>query len=250
MKSLKMPVYLKTLSKKELIFNLIKCEAIVVLLAIFFYKSMMAIILLSPLSFVFLIFKAKDIYKKKRFDIMLQFKELLVSVNTSIQAGYSLENAFLNASKDMKELYGNNNFIINELTIIKRGLENNCSLVSLIKSMAKKTEIEEIEDFADILVVAKHTGGRIREIMETFIAGIEEKSSVKEEVETMISSRRFEQKIMNVIPFIILLYISIVNKGYFDLLYKNIFGEIVMTILLGAYLFAIYLSRKITDISL
>lgn len=250
MKNLKMPVYLKALSKKEILFNLLKCELLVAILGVFFYRSIAAIVIISPLSLIFLIFTAKDLYKRKQFDILMQFKELLVSVNSSIQAGYSLENAFINADRDMRELYGEGNFIISELEVIKRGLYNNCTLVSLLKGMAVKTNIEEIEDFADIMIVAKHTGGRIKEIMESYISSIEEKTALKEEVKTMISQRSFELKIMNVVPFLILVYVSITSKGFFDMLYGNLFGQIIMSFILAAYLFSIYLSKKIIDISL
>lgn len=53
---------------------------------------------------------------------------------------------------------------------------------------------------------------------------------------------------MNGVPFGILLYISIASRGFFDVLYKNAAGIIVMTICLGVYLGAIFLSGKIVDI--
>ena len=250
MKKLKVPDCIKTLSKRELAVIFLKSEGMVIVIGYFFYRSLLWILLLTPVTCLFMKYLAVEEEKKKRYSIMLQFKELLVSVNTSIQAGYSLENAFIYASKDMRELYGKDNFIIKELAIITRGLQNNVTIVNLLKNMASKAKVEEIYNFADVMVIAKQSGGKMKEIMDSYIKSIEEKVAVRQEVETMITSRKFEQKIMNVVPFAILVYVNLTSKGFFDVLYHNVVGYIVMSGILVAYLTSIYLANKIIDIEM
>ena len=84
--------------------------------------------------------------------------------------------------------------------------------------------------------------------MASFVKVIEEKAGVMQEIDTMVSARRFEQKIMNVIPFVIIFYVELTNKGFFGILYHNIFGYLVMTITMIIYLLSVYLSDKIIDI--
>ena len=83
------------------------------------------------------------------------------------------------------------------------------------------------------------------EIIERSVTVIEEKVETEKEIQIILASRRMEQKIMNVIPFGILLYISVTSKGFFDVLYHNLPGVIFMTICLFVYLGAVLLSRNI-----
>lgn len=250
MKKLKVPDYIKELSGKELAVVFIKSEGMVIVMGYFFYRSLWGILIMTPITCFLVKHFAKKENEKKKYNILLQFKELLVSVNTSIQAGYSLENAFIYAGKDMKELYGKDNFIIKELKVVSRGLQNNITIVSLIKNMAQKAGVDEIDNFADVMVIAKQSGGKLKEIMDSYIKSIEEKVSVMQEVDTMISSRRFEQNIMNIVPFAILVYVNLTSRGFFDVLYHNIVGYVVMTGILVAYLSSMYLANKIIDIEL
>ena len=90
----------------------------------------------------------------------------------------------------------------------------------------------------------------MNKIMNSYIRIIEEKTAVLQEIDTMTASRRFEQKIMNVVPFFIIFYVELTSKGFFDILYHNLFGNLVMTVTLGIYLLSVYMAERMTDISI
>ena len=75
-----------------------------------------------------------------------------------------------------------------------------------------------------------------------------DKIEVEREVQTVISAKKMEQKIMNVIPVFIILYLNLTSGEFLAPLYGNIFGISVMTGALGAYLAAIKISAKMTAI--
>ena len=85
------------------------------------------------------------------------------------------------------------------------------------------------------------TLGRTVQIMEDRI-------QVKEEIRTLTASRRFEQKIMNGMPVLIVLYIDATSPGFFDGMYTTMAGRAVMTGCLAVYLLSYWLSGKILDI--
>ena len=64
----------------------------------------------------------------------------------------------------------------------------------------------------------------------------------------MISSKKMEQKIMNMVPFLIIFYIGTTSKGFFDVLYHNVIGVIVMTVCLFFYGTAYLFSKRIVEI--
>lgn len=77
---------------------------------------------------------------------------------------------------------------------------------------------------------------------------ITEKIEVKREIGVLIAAKKFEQKIMNVIPIFMILYISLSSEGFLDVMYESLLGRVIMTICLTAYVFSFYLGKKIIEI--
>lgn len=103
-------------------------------------------------------------------------------------------------------------------------------------------------EFAQVFAAAKRNGGNLTEVIERSASIIEEKVETEKEIQILVSARKLEQRIMNVVPFGILLYISVTSKGFFDVLYHNPAGIIIMTVCLAVYVAAVLLSGKIVNI--
>ena len=52
---------------------------------------------------------------------------------------------------------------------------------------------------------------------------------------------------MNAMPFLIVWYVEAGNPGYFDMLYGNLAGAVLMTVCMGVYLAAYALSERIFE---
>ncbi len=235
---------------KELIRYTLQGGALVALFGYFFYRSVIITICFFPFILYYLKIKKEELCKIRKSEFNLQFKEALCSINSSVQAGYSLENAFLESHRDMIIFYGQHSLIANELLQIKKGIHNNRTLEEMLMELGKRSDIDDIKDFASILITGKQSGGNVNEIIESSITVIEEKLSVLQEIETIISAQKFEQKFMNAIPFIIIFYVELTAKGFFSVLYNNLFGRLIMTICLILYFISVRLSNKITDIKI
>ena len=66
----------------------------------------------------------------------------------------------------------------------------------------------------------------------------------------MIAGRRIEQRIMNVVPVGLLAYLNVTSKEFLRPLYGNLFGVCVMSVAFLAYLGALMLARKMTQIKI
>lgn len=235
-------------SKKEKIIWTVQGILLITLLAYFFYRSLLAIPLLTPLLFIFLKEKRKDYMKKKQKETGVQFKDAILAAAGSLRAGYAVENAFRQAYNDMVALHGRNSIICKELYQILTGIDNNMTLEKQLKEFGIRSKVEDVEEFADVFAAAKRSGGNVAEIIEKSAAVIAEKVEVEKEIQVLISARQMEQRVMNVVPFCIIFYISATSKGFFDVLYHNAVGVLIMTICLLIYMAAILLSRKIVAI--
>lgn len=190
----------------------------------------------------------REILRRKKGQIRQQFKDMLVLTVTGQKAGYSVENAFLNSYEDLVSLYGSGSSICKMLTELKTGLENNLSVSELWRDIGESCEIEEILDFSDVFSIAKMSGGNMTNIMERTALTIESRAETQKEIETLLSAKRLEQKIMNVMPFILILYIDLTSPGYFDGLYHSPQGTAIMTFCLCIYLAAYMTGVKLCTI--
>lgn len=235
-------------SKKEFIRYFSEGCLVIGILGYFFYRNIFAVCLLSPGVILYMRNKKEELCRKRKSQLAVQFKDALHSVNGSLQAGYSLENAFCEACKDMTEYHGADSVIARELSGIKTGIRNNQVLENLIEDLAERSGMEDIHDFAGVLRIGKSSGGNLNAVFENSIAVIEEKLTVKQEIATLISSKKLESLIMCIIPFFIIFYVDITSKGYFDVMYTSAAGRVIMTICLVVYLTAYRLSQKIMEI--
>lgn len=64
----------------------------------------------------------------------------------------------------------------------------------------------------------------------------------------MNASKRYEQKVMNMIPFGIILYMNFSSPEFLSTLYTTLLGRITMTGCLAVYILAIYLAERIMRI--
>lgn len=222
--------------------------AAVLLLAFCFYRKAAAILFLVPVGIMYYKRERKLLLGKKKDALLQQFKELLQLTVASLKAGYSAENAFLKGKEDMAELFGEESEICRILGLLKMGLQNNRSLSGLWQEIGRSCQIEEVMDFAEVFLVAKESGGNMVSVMEQVCGVIEGRAETKKEIAVLLSARILEQKIMDGMPFLIILYITVTSPGYFDACYNSAAGNVLMTGCFFLYLIAYFLSCHLVEV--
>lgn len=235
-------------SAKEGIFAVLEGGLLILAIGYFFYRSFLACVLLLPLFGFFVKEKKRELAKKRRQELSVQFKDLVLSLSANLKAGYSIENAMREAYRDMELLYGMDSPIALEIRHMIRGMENNVVLEKMLYDLGLRSHLPDIMQFADVFFIAKKSGGNLTEILEKTAEVIEQKIDTDKEIQLMISAKKMEQKIMNLVPFLIIFYIGSTSKGFFDVLYHNLVGIVVMTVCLVFYGAAWRLSKKIVEI--
>ena len=229
----------------ELAASILLAAAVTVFFTVFFYRSVIAVLPMSVIGIIFFYSRRQKKAEETKKELTVQFKECILSVSASLQAGYSVENAFRECRQDMVLLYGEEALICGELDYIRRGLDINIVLEELLADLADRSACPEIREFAQIFILAKRNGGSMPEIIRGSAAMIGQKIELQQEIAVMLSGKQMEQNIMKGMPFGILLYIGLTNRGYFDVLYHNWQGATLMTGCLGMYLLAYFLGERI-----
>ena len=206
------------LQGKEGTFYVLEGAAVIAMIGYFFYHSWIACLALIPGLLLFLKDKKKELSKKRRQELGIQFKDMILSVAANQKAGYSIENAFRESYRDMEMLYGAKALICKEIRHIMAGLDNNMVLEKLLYDLGTRSHEPDIMQFADVFYIAKRSGGNMTDILAKTASVIEQKMETDKEIQLMISAKKMEQKIMNAVPFLIIFYVSATSRGVFDVL--------------------------------
>lgn len=121
-------------------------------------------------------------------------------------------------------------------------------LEQTLQDFARRSGVEDILSFSEVFLFAKRQGANFVQIIENTTYHMKDKQETEEEIQILAASKKLEQKIMNVIPVLILAYLKLTSGDYLSTLYGNWFGVLFMTGCLAAYGAALVLSERILDI--
>jgi len=214
-----------------------------------FYKSF---VLSFILALIYGIINIKTYEKRRieewRWQMDLEFREVMTGISSALNAGYSVENSFKEAKGDLLLLYGSNSVMVKELDIINSKLMLNQPLENVLMEFARRCEVEDINNFAEVFQTAKRTGGNLIDVARSSADKISNKIETSREIRTMVSGKRMEGRIMAFMPLAIIIYFWISSPGFLDCLYAPA-GRPIMTVLLIIYVAAYKWSERIGDIT-
>ena len=164
---------------------------------------------------------------------------------SALHAGYAIENAWREAAAEMAVVYGEQGEITRVFRGISRKLAMGQTTEEAVRNLAERSGIPEVRQFAEVFGAAKRTSGNLAPILSETADLLAKKLRLREEIRTMVTAKKLEQNIMNLMPLLILVYINLGNPGFTDPLYETLAGRLIMTLCLGVYGFAVWLGQKI-----
>ena len=179
-----------------------------------------------------------------------EFRELLQSMMTALQAGYSLENACRAAVAERQSALRRGDKIKPLLLKLEQGLELHIPVDQLFDRLAEETGSEDCHQFSVVLEIIRGSGGNTVEILRNSIDHLERKLAAEEEIKVLLSGRIFEKNIMLLMPFILLLYLRLTNPAYLGWYYRSLTGHIVMTVMIAGCLGCYRWAERIMDIEM
>ena len=234
--------------KTEYLKAILKGIFIICMVSYLFYGTWVCALLFSPYLIRYIKSWEKQTIKKRKTRFRLQFKEAIQSLSAALNVGYSVENAFKEALRDLKRIYKKGDLIIRELEWMIRQLQMNVPVEVVLKEFAGRTGDEEVLTFVTVFAMAKRSGGDTLEIIRGVVRQMGEKIDVEREIETFLSAKKLELKVMTAIPFAMIVYLRMSFPEFLDVLYGNAVGIVIMSICLIIYVGAYEWGRKIVEI--
>ena len=216
--------------------------------SLLFYRSIRILPVLAAGYPLYLRHRREEYRRRREERMREEFLDGMSFLLTSLQAGYAMENAFSQALTELRKIYDEDAYIIVEFQYTASQIRMNVPVEELLLSLAARSHVEDIRNFADVFVTARRTGGDLIAIIRNTISGMRQKEETRREIDTVLAGKKMEQKIMSCIPLAILAYVSVTSPDALNGMYQTAIGRIVMTGCLIVYAAAYFLGRKIMDI--
>jgi tight adherence protein B len=213
-----------------------------------FYRSLIPAALLSPLLILWYRYCGRRAADQRRRNLALQFKNGVQALAGALSAGYSVENAFHEARRELTVVYGADGMIVQEFLAIERQLRMSMTVEAALEDFADRSGVDDIRQLAAIFGVAKRNGGRMIQILESTAATLRTKQQVREEIQTLMTAKKMESRVMDLMPVGILLYMNLTSPVFLTPLYGTLAGRATMTFCLGLYIGAVILAERMMDV--
>ena len=225
-----LPKEIRRMKAKEVFLVFLSGEVFLCLVNILCYMDLVWMLPLQIFMPAYIKEAGRYLFRLRQRRYREDFRLLLQSLITSLQAGYSLENAFGAARKEMasSSLHGGDS-LLGRIETLNRRRRMHVPMGQLFKELAGETELDDIHEFAMIIDVVYRTGGNMVETIRDMAQHLKEKMDTGKEIEVMMSGRVFEKNIMLAMPFLILVYLRLSDPGYTACFYRNLSGHIIMT---------------------
>lgn len=236
------------LSAKEEMYVVAGSVVVTLTIAILFYRSGWGFVLF-PVVYGIVRKEQKIKGKERRMQQMQEhFLNGIKTLNTSLQAGMSMETAWREVEKETKLLYGEQSIFYQEIAAMNHSVSLNIPIERLFMEFANRTGMEDLMQFAETFDYGKRSGGNWIKIIESTVYRMSEKYETKQQIEVMVAEKKMEQQVMNVIPLGVLAFLQFSSWDYMSVMYHNWLGIACMTFVLAGYGASIILSKKILQI--
>lgn len=237
------------MSAKERIFYTGIAAATLFIIGIVFYRDFLIASLICPPALFYPKFKTGEIIKKRKEELNIQFKDMLYSLSSSLSAGRSVELAFRDVTEDLSVLYPDpSSDILAEVALIAVKLGMNEPVESAVSDFARRAHIDDIDNFADVFNTCKRAGGNIVEIIRNTSNIINDKIEIRNEINVMLAERRFEHRILSLLPLGMVILLSLSANDYIKPIFHTVAGKIAVSISLILFAAAYFISKRIMDI--
>jgi len=223
-----------TLSKSQRALAVAVGGLVVFAAAYLFYRSWIVALLFAAAGLWAPRLWRDHLAEQRRQRLRLQFKEALASLTSSLAAGRSVENAFRTLADDLQLIYPDpKTDILREFILIRIRLDNGEPLEPVLRNFSERAGIEDVTNFVDVFATGKRTGGDLVEIIRATAQTIGEKLDIQLEIAVMIAQKKFESRIMMVIPFVFLGFLAATAPDYMAPLYASPMGYVLLTVCLA-----------------
>ena len=146
-KNVNLPQYqVYVMKPDELALTLLLAMGVFFAIGMLFYENVVLSAIFSLAGFSYIPIRKRELLRKKKEDLSLQFKDMLYFLSVSLSVGKSFETALIETQKSMAVIYPDNSCdIMLEIEIMNQRVLMNEPVEKAFYDLALRSEIEDIK---------------------------------------------------------------------------------------------------------
>lgn len=227
----------------------IKTLSSIVLLTLFFVLSGLknAIVGDFPLLIIIIIgYYLPNIYYF--YDYKKRKKEIEKDILTTITILNNLYKAGKSTMQAIEVIANGDNSIAREFKLLYKDLLMGLSIESAFNRLSERTKIKELEYISTTISISETTGGNIVKVFDSIEKTLYSREKIEHEMKTLTANSKITIKALIIMPIVFALGINLLSPNYFNPLFENSIGNVIIIIILLLFSLYIYLVNKILKI--
>jgi len=222
------------------------------MLAYFLFRSLLPSILIASLGLFYPKLKARRDERKLKDVMLLQFREAILSMSSSLRAGSSLQTAFQRSESDLeRELqFQRDTPMLDALKKINGDIQLGKSIDEVLLDFKRENDLEDIHQFIDAIVITRSKGGNLADVINNTTESISDKILIQQEIKLATSQKRMEAGILTFMPVGLVAILMVLNPGYMQPMYETTLGTILLFLAVVMLIANYFIGRKITNIDI
>jgi tight adherence protein B len=185
-------------------------------------QNIIFVLLIAGLAAIIPYFWMLRSLRKRHDRLVEQLADTLSVLSSSLRAGYSFLQALDTVSKEIGEpSAGEFQRVVAE---IRLGRPVDDALIA----MSMRIESDDLRWAVIAINVQRQVGGNLAEVLDTVANTVRERAYIRRQVKVLSAEGRMSVAILSALPFMILLYLAIVNPSYLSPLFTTTVGIVLL----------------------
>lgn len=192
-------------------------------------------------------FYSLDIYFKindhiKRRKVEQELLNAIIIMNNAFRSGRSTMQAIEIVANELKGP------IKQEFKKMHLEITYGLSLDVVFDRFSKRVDLEEVNYITSSLSILNKTGGNIIKVFSSIEKMLFNKRKLKQEMKSLTSSASMISKVLLFMPFVFVIFITILNPSYFMPLINTTFGNIILALIIIIYAAYAFIVNRIMKV--
>jgi len=180
--------------------------------------------------------------QKRRKALEGQIIDALTLMSSSLKAGYSFLQAMELAAKECPPPLGE------EFRITLHEMSLGASVEDSLQELGRRAGVDDLDMVLTAVIIQRQVGGNLAEVLDTIAGTIRERIRIRGEIKTLTAQGRISGWIVGALPLAILMFVSLLNPGYMQPMFRSPFGLFFIGMGLCGQVIGALMIKKIINI--
>jgi tight adherence protein B len=179
---------------------------------------------------------------KRRQKFQAQLVDSLLIISSSLKAGLSLPQAFEAVETEM------NPPASQEFGLMMKAYRLGLTFEEALQGLGRRMPSEDLKLITIAMLVGRETGGDITKNIDQLVATIRQRKKLKDQVKTLTLQGRLQAYVMSLLPLFFAAAVHTVQPGYFDLLFTDPTGQMLLVVAAVLWIVGMVLLIKLSKV--